>query len=380
MQRVLILGGGFGGIAAARRLRQTLSPEDEILLVDRREHFMVGFRKTWALVGESSLEAGQRRLAALERQGIQVVRGPITAIDPVARAGEVDGRRIEADAMIVALGAELAPEQVPGFQLYAFNIYDPHDIPRAAAALREFRDGRVAIGIFGVPYKCPPAPYEMALLVKDFFRARDVDAALEIFTPQPMSLPILGQAGCDIIEGRLAENGITFLPNHKATAVEAGEVLFASGRRPYDVLLGVPPHRCPAVVSHSGLTDGGNWVRVNSRTLETKFPGVYAIGDTVEVLMADGKPLPKAGVFAEAMGEVVAERIAATFARQEPAAVFEGEGGCYLEVGSGEAMMVRGRFLAEPAPSVTLTEPSRAYLEEKRAFEAERLQTWFSEV
>jgi len=378
MRRVLILGSGFGGIATAHRLRQKLSPEDEIILVDRRTHFMVGFRKTWALVGESSLESGQRPLAALERQGIQVVHGTITSIDPATRAGEVDGRRIEADALVVALGAELAPEQISGFSLHAFNVYDPQDIPRAAAALQAFPRGRVVIGIFGAPYKCPPAPYEIALLVKDFFRARSVDAALEIFTPQPMSLPILGQAGCDVIEGRLAENGITFLPNHKATAVEAGEIVFTTGRRPYDLLLGVPPHRCPMPVVQSGLTDGGNWVRVNPRTLETKFPGVYAIGDLVEILMADGKPLPKAGVFAEAMGQVVADRIAATFAGQEVEAIFKGEGGCFLEVGNGQALMVQGSFLAEPAPQVTLTEPSREYVEEKRSFETERLQAWFS--
>lgn len=378
MRRVLILGGGFGGIAAARRLRQKLSPEDEIVLVDRRAYFMVGFRKTWALVGESSLEVGQRPLTDLRRQGLQLIQGAITALDPAARAAEVDGRRIEADAVVVALGAELAPEIVPGFPTHALNIYDPQDIPRAGEALRNVRGGRVVIGIFGAPYKCPPAPYEMALLVRGFFQAQGVKATLEVFTPQPMSLPILGQAGCDVIESRLADQAITFLPNHKATGVEAGEVVFTTGRRPYDLLLGVPPHRCPAVVVQSGLTDGGDWVRVNPRTLETKFSGVYAVGDAVEVLMANGKPLPKAGVFAEAMGEVVAERIAATVAGQEPQAAFAGEGGCYLEVGKGEAMMVRGRFLAEPAPEVMLTEPSRAYFEEKRSFEAERLRTWFS--
>src|SRR5436190_14055918 len=114
MKRVLILGGGFGGIATARRLKEKLDPKDEVILVDRRTHFMVGFRKTWALVGESSLEAGQRPLAALEPRGIQVIHAPITALDPAARAVEVDGRRIAADAVIVALGAELAPEKVPG--------------------------------------------------------------------------------------------------------------------------------------------------------------------------------------------------------------------------------------------------------------------------
>ena len=378
MKRVLILGGGFGGIAAARRLRQKLSPEDEVMLVDRRAHFMVGFRKTWALIGQSPLEAGQRPLAALARQNIQIVQGTVTGVDAASRAAEIDGRRVDADAVIVALGAELAQEKIPGFAHHAFNVYDPQDIPRASAALHEFRGGRVVIGIFGAPYKCPPAPYEMALLIKGFFRARGVTVSLEVFTPQPMSLPILGAAGCQIIEGRLAENGITFLPNHTATAVEAGEIVFATGRRPYDLLLGVPPHRCPAPLAQSELTGGGNWVRVNARTMETLIPGVYAIGDCVEIPLADGKPLPKAGVFAEDMGSVAAERIAATFAGQVADATFKGEGGCFLEVGDGQAVMVQGEFLTEPAPQVSLSEPSRQYLEEKRAFEETRLQAWFS--
>jgi sulfide:quinone oxidoreductase len=160
--------------------------------------------------------------------------------------------------------------------------------------------------------------------------------------------------------------------------VEPGQVAFATGRRPFDLLLGVPPHRCPAVVAESGLAPGGDWVRVNSRTLETAFQGVYAIGDAVEILMADGKPLPKAGVFAEAMGQVVAERITAEFAGREPQSTFAGEGGCFLEVGDQQARLVRGRFLAEPAPEVSLSEASPAFLEEKVAFERERLQHWFA--
>jgi sulfide:quinone oxidoreductase len=159
--------------------------------------------------------------------------------------------------------------------------------------------------------------------------------------------------------------------------VEAGAVVFANERRPFDLLLGVPPHRPPAVVREGGLVGDSGWVSVNSHTLETPFPGIYAIGDVVQVAMANGKPLPKAGVFAEAMGEAVADRIAATFAGQEPEAIFTGEGGCYLEVGAGQAMMVKGHFLAEPEPEVILTEASPQYLEEKRAFEQKRLQTWF---
>jgi sulfide:quinone oxidoreductase len=180
-----------------------------------------------------------------------------------------------------------------------------------------------------------------------------------------------------VIEGRLAEHGIAFFPNHKATAVEAGSVVFTTGRRSYDLLLGVPPHRPPAAVRESGLVDDTGWVPVDPHTLETKSPGVYAIGDVVQIMMANGKPLPKAGVFAEAMGEVVADRIAARLSGKETGARFAGEGGCYLEVGGGQAMMIQGRFLAEPEPEVSLTEASPRYLDEKRAFESHRLQAWF---
>ena len=159
--------------------------------------------------------------------------------------------------------------------------------------------------------------------------------------------------------------------------MEAGEVVFGELRRPYDLLLGVPPHKPPAVVKDAGLVGKSGWVDVNPRTLETPFPGVYAIGDSVQIMLANGKPLPKAGVFAEAMGETVAERMAAEFAGQASDAVFPGEGGCYLEVGAGQAMMVKGHFLAVPEPEIALTEASPQHLEEKQSFEAQRLQAWF---
>jgi sulfide:quinone oxidoreductase len=377
MKRVLILGGGFGGIATAHQLQQRLGNVVEVILVDRRPYFMVGFRKSWALVGASPLEAGQKPLDGLSRLGVDVRRATIEAIQPQEKAATVDGERIQADALVVALGAELNPSAVPGFAEYAYNVYDPNDIPRAAQALNDFQGGRLVIGIFGAPYKCPPAPLEMALLIQEKFKKSGVQASIEVFTPQPVTLPILSQASCDAVDGRLLENGIQTYGHHKALRVDAGEVVFEKRRIAFDLLLGIPPHRAPGVVRESGLTGESGWIEINPRTCETSFEGVYAIGDSTHVVLANKKTLPKAGLFAEMMGETVAERLADMFEGKEPTAQFSGEGGCYFEVGNGEAMMIKGNFLAEPGPTVELTESSKEYYAEKVRFETDRWAKWF---
>ncbi len=376
--RVLILGGGFGGVAAANRLRRLLAQEDEIVLVDRRSHFMMGFRKIGAVIGREPMEPHKRPLAALAKRGIRVVGADITKIDPSGRAAEAGGERIEADAMIVALGAETVPGAVPGLPEHGINVYDPEEVPRAAEAFASLSGGRLAIGIFGAPYKCSPAPYELALLANEVLRERKARVSVTVFTPQPMSIPVLGRAGCVGIEDRLVGQGIDFRPDSKTERVEPGRVVLAGGGEvPFDLLFAIPPHRVPEVVVDAGLAEQGGWVKVAPRTLETPFEGVYAVGDVTAFPMANKQPFPKAGVFAEAEGIVVAERIVARFGERDPDALFDGEGFCFLEVGNGEAMFVRGNFLAEPEPDVELTPPSRESLEEKDRFEQQRLDEWF---
>jgi sulfide:quinone oxidoreductase len=379
--RVVILGGGFGGVAAATRLRSLLPADDEIVLVDRRDYFMMGFRKTGEVVGAEPMADGRRPLEALTRVGIEVIQGEITAIDPQARGVEVDGRRVAGDALLVALGARTVPDAVPGLREHGIDIYDPDEVPRAAAALRDLAGGSVVIGIFGAPYRCAPAPYELALLAAEAAGKRNATMQFTVFTPQPMSVPVLGQVGCGGIEDRLSGAGIDFRPATKATRVESGAVVVDGGADiPFDLLLAVPPHRIPKVVEDAGLAGPSGWVRADARTLETAFPDVYAVGDITGIPMANGQPLPKAGVLAAAQGEVVAERIAARLGGGEPTATFDGEGYCFLEIGGGQAMLVRGNFLTEPAPAVELTAPSEEFLVEKQTFERERLDAWFGPV
>lgn len=387
MARALILGGGFGGIAAAVTLRELLDPSDEVVLVERRPTFAMGLRKNWALAGIEPHEVGERPLARLAERGIEVWRAQIMAIDPGALAAEVEvldpsgapSGRLEwlgADALVVALGAERDPDRIPGLRAHAIDAYDSARTAEAAERIATFPGGRVVVGIFGSPYPCPPAPYELALLLAEQFETRRLSFGMLVVTPLPKSLPILGEAGCAAFDGHLAGAGISLRTNTQALEVRPGEVVTADGSIPFDLLLAVPPHRAPAVVAAAGLTGPSGWIGVDPRTLETRFPGVYAVGDVTAIPLANGGALPKAGVFAAAEGEVVAQRIAATFAGRRPEATFAGEGVCFMETGKGTAAMVRGSFLENP-PRVELTAALPEHLAAKRAFEAERLKAWF---
>mgnify|MGYP001245669575 CR=1 FL=1 len=383
-RRVVIAGGGWGGIKAALELRARLDGDVEVVLVDPNPTFRLGFRKTWLLVGKTRPGEATRSKHALASRGIRYLQDRVTAIDPAG--GWVDlaaAGRLEWDHLVVALGAQPRPDLVPGFQEApnAFNLYDPDQALAANRHLEAMDGGRIVVAILGLPYKCPPAPYEAALLVDEALRRRGADRRrfeLAVFTPQPGSLPVAGPAGCQAIESSLSLRQIAFHPNRRFVRVEPGHLVDAEGRRePFDLLLGVPPHRIPAVAVEAGLAPADGWIAVDPATLRTSFPRVYAIGDCTQILMANGQPLPKAGVFAEGEAVVVAAAIAADEAGGPAPEPYRGQGYCFLELGGGLATLVEGEFLARPAPQVQVATPSREHLDRKLAFERERLEGWF---
>ena len=377
MARVVVAGGGFGGVSTAVALRERLSATDEVVLVDRRDTYLMGFRKTWIVTGHGTAAEGTGRLDSIP--DVRFLHGAIERVVPSERALVVDGTRLDADALVLALGADRAPAAIPGLAEHGIDVWDPANSERARAALDGFSGGRLVIGIFGTPYPCPPGPYELALLAKERLAASDVEADVEVFGPTPITLPIAGPSECTKLDTVLAAAGIGFLPGHRATEVDAGAVRFENGsERPFDLLLAVPPHRVPGVLVEAGLAESGAWVRTNPRTLETSSPDVYAIGDSTVIMLANGMPLPKAGLLAELEGAVVAERIAARLAGNEPTATFDGEAFCFIETGGGEAMRVGGRFLDDP-PAVEISAPSAELRQSKEAFERERLERWFGD-
>ena len=347
--------------------------EIEIVLVDRRAEFMMGLRKTWAVLGIAPLEDGQRPISGL--RDIEFVQAEIESIDPTGHALTAGGREIGGDALVVALGARHALDAVPGLAEHGINVWDAQETERARAALMEPHLRRLAIGIFGMPYACPPGPFEMALLARDRLGP---EVQVTVFGPAPIALPAVGPVESAKLERMLDEAGIAFLSGRQAVSVGSGEVSFADGSATaFDVLLAVPPHLCPQVLVDAGLADAGGWVRPDRSTLETNRAGVYAVGDSTLITLANGLALPKAGVIAASQGEVAAARIADTLAGRAPTATYAGDAFCYVETGHGRAAMAAGDFYAQPVPAVTISEPTAQQLEDKRQFERSHLAAWF---
>lgn len=146
----------------------------------------------------------------------------------------------------------------------------------------------------------------------------------------------------------------------------------------YDLLIGVPPHRAPQVIVDYIPTHPQNLrVLANVEELETRLPGVFVIGDSASIMLFNLKPLPKAGVFAEEQAAAVANNIVSEIRGEEPRAIFDGKGVCYIEAGDGMAAEGSGLFYSYPAPRISINPPSVEGHKAKEEFE-KLLTTWFA--
>ena len=368
---VVILGAGFGGLTAAVELRDRLGAGHRVILIDRSSTFRECAFNLSFMTGERSdpreVEGDLQRLAG----GIEFVRDEVTRIDPTSRTVETSGQSWTADYLVVALGAQLVPEQIPGFSEAALNLYDPAAIPRLRSALEGLAGGRVAVLVSRTPFKCPAAPYEAAFLIEAMLRRRGVRERTEIslYTPEWAPMPVAGDAvGAELVRW-LSARRIGYYPDHMVLAIDPpGTLHFEVDDAACDLLVGVPPHAAPKVVELSGLTDATGWVPVDPHTLATRFPGVFAVGDLASVRLRNGMFLPMAGIFAVQEGFVVASNIAAEI-RGEPSRIpYDGQGSCYVEVGEGLAAYGAGNFYAAPAPAVRLESPTAQFKAAKDEF------------
>lgn len=357
----LVLGAGIGGITAARALRRRLPVGDRVIVVERERQHVFAPALLWHVVGDAETADFTRPVAALNTGGIELVSGEVTRIDASALTVGVGARTLTGDAMIVALGAEYAPQAIPGLAEHGLELYTLVGAQRIRARLDAFKGGRIVVLTATPAYKCPAAPYEAAMLIEALCRKRGLRAATDIalHAAEPAPMPVAGQRVGEQIQSMLRHKSIGYFPQRQVVRVEAGVLHFAQGETAsFDLLIVVPPHRVPAVVKDAGLCGESGWVTVDRATLATKFPKVWAIGDVTSIPLAMGRPLPKAGVFASGQAEVVAKNLASVWRGQPPTERFEGHGACFVEVGSGMAGIGSGNFYAEPLPEVRMRSPN----------------------
>jgi sulfide:quinone oxidoreductase len=390
-KRILILGAGFGGLSCANLLRKNLfssAVEHQISVIDQKGYFMMGLVNLWILSGTRTLEESKIALNRLENKGIRFLNDKVTGIDVGSKTvtiGRSQNLKLEYDYLVVALGTEYAVEEVNGFlENGGFNLYDADHVPKLREKILTLKKGRIAICVTSIPYKCPPAPYEASLLINDILvknGTRD-SIYIDIYTPTPMSLPVAGAKVSQDVVNLLNSNHINFHPLHKIKIVlDKEKVEFENGNTVnYDLLIGIPPHKVPAVLRNSGLLkQGQNWINVNKFSLKTDYENVFAIGDVNEIKVNENMVIPKAGVFAEAQAKVVSQQIVDDIENNRnklSSPKFDGKGFCFMEVGDKKAGYVAADFYNEHGPATLLEPPSEESYKKKLDFERSKLNEW----
>jgi sulfide:quinone oxidoreductase len=353
--RVVILGAGFGGLELSSRLASEVPDDVDVTLIDQSDAFVFGFSKLDVMFGRTVADAVRHPYADVVKPGVRFVQATARAIDPDARAVDTDAGRFDADVLVVALGADLDPAATPGLVEGGHEFYTVDGAFAVRDVLESFAGGRVVVGVTSTPFKCPPAPSETALLVHDYLSKRNLrdDSEVSLVMPLPVPIPPSPDASSALD------------PARKTGVLGDGSEL------PYDLFLGVPVHRAPSVVADSPLCVDG-WIPVNPLTLETAFPGVYAVGDVTSV------GTPKAGVFAEGQAAVVADEIVAAHRGGGDVTGYGGNGVCYIEFGDDLVAKVDVTFRSGERPAGFLEGPSAVYAADKSEFATSRIRRWFA--
>jgi sulfide:quinone oxidoreductase len=373
-KRIVVLGAGFGGLELCTVLSQALGDEVDVTLIDQGEAFVFGFSKLDVMFGRTTPEAVHLPYRDIAKPGVHLRRETVTAIDPEARRVRTDAGEHEADVLVIALGAAYDMDATPGLAEGGNEFYSVAGAERLAQIIPAFSQGHAVIGVCGAPFKCPPAPSECALLLHDELTARGVRDDCRISFVMPLGSPVPPSPETSTaLEAEFAARDIAFIPGRRISALDPGRrvaMLDDDSELPFDLFLGVPKHRAPDVVIASGMTADG-YIPVDSATLKTRFPNVYAVGDVATA------GVPKAGVFAEGAARVVAQTIISEMRGGEPPERHLGRGTCYIEFGHGRVGSVDIDFLSGPSRTGTFKAPSAALMAEKERFGSTRRARWF---
>jgi sulfide:quinone oxidoreductase len=372
--RIVVLGAGFGGLELSTILSEELGDGADVTLIDKGDAFVFGFAKLDVMFGRETAEAVRLHYRDIAKPGVRFVRETVTAIDPDARRVTTDAGVHDADVLVVALGADYDLDATPGLAELGTEFYSVAGAERLAPIISSFSSGHAVIGVCGAPFKCPPAPSECALLLHEELTRRGVRDACRISFVIPFGTPVppSPETSAALVEA-FAERDISLITERRVTAIDVGRsvaMLDDGSELAFDLFLGVPKHRAPDVVIASGMTEDG-YIPVDSATLATRYPGVYAVGDVTTA------GVPKAGVFAEGAARVAAKGILSQLRGDEPPAPYDGRGICYIEFGGGRIGAVEVDFLSGPRPTGVFGVPSEELRAEKERFGSERRTRWF---
>ncbi len=372
--RVLVLGAGFGGLELASLVSEKLPERLELTLIDRNDSFFFGYSKLDVMFGRKAPESVRIAYSNIAEPGVRFLRDEITAIDPAAKRVRTTGGTYEADVIVVALGADYDVVATPGLAEGGHEFYSFSGAERLREALPAFSKGHAIVGVTSKPFKATGAVNEAALLLDDYLRERGLRDACKISLVLPFGAPIPpSPEASQALRKAFEERGIAFVPNRLVKTLDPSRrvaILDDDSEMPYDLFLGVPKHCVPDVVASSGLTEGG-WVPADPKTLETRFPEVYAIGDVTSV------GTPKTGGFSESAARVVAGAIIADVQGSARPGPYTGTSTGYLEFGSGRVGRLDFDFFSGASPQVRFTGPSAALADEKEQVEMDRRRRWF---
>lgn len=383
MANVVILGGGIGGVVAANRLRKLLPSEHRVVLVDRSTQTAFPPAFVRILDGRRTIDRITRDLQRLARRGIEVIQADVTELDTEMRTVQTTSGSVYYDQLLVALGAQLAPDRIPGLAEAAHNLFSAQGNEMLRDELQRFQGGNVVVTVASLPYKCPAAPYEAALLIDAVLRERGVrdESRIMLFAPEPAPMPVAGPTVGAQVVALLKERRIEYHPGMPLQSIDQSskQLTLSDGTaHTYNLLAAVPPHIPPPVLGGSPIVNETGWITVDRETLETSVPNVFAIGDATAIMLDSGMPLPKAGVFAHGEAEAVARTIAHRVTGKGEAKRFNGHGSCWVEVGNGRAAYAAGNFYADEPGAISLKPPARRWLWYKNWFERWWLWRWYA--
>jgi len=354
--RVVVLGGGVGGTLAANLLDKELGHDVHVTVVDPTgmHDYQPGY--LYVALGEAKGHWLTREERTLLRGGVELAIERAIRIHPDAGTVQLErGGELSYDYLIIATGARLVPEAIPGLSEGSFEFYSLAGAERLSQELARFPGGRIKIGVAGIPYKCPPAPVEFAFLVEEFLRKRGIRDRSEVELLSPLNRAFTIESASTLIAPIMEERGIglTTFFNVEAVDPSAGVVESLEGeKQEYDLLVLVPPHKGQQVVIDSGLGDPGGWLPTDKHSLNVDGQErIFALGDATNL------PISKSGSTAHFEAPVIASRIASLIRGTAPKENYGGRVMCFLETGNGKATSLRFDYEHPPVPP----QPNRAW-------------------